>query len=156
MTEWPWVLLWVPHLQIYFYVIVKENGWIIVQSALNYDIQMVRWRYFFFFYLKNTCHFFVDYTSKQHKCLKFTSEAENHNTFSFLNIKITRHSQQFRTPVYIKPTFSGIFTHCESYLDQTYWTPLVNTLLFRWFLIWSDYTLFHLKVENLRKNLKKE
>ena len=111
---------------------------------------------FFFFYLKNTCHFFVDYTSKQHKCLKFTSEAENHNTFSFLNIKITRHSQQFRTPVYIKPTFSGIFTHCESYLDQTYWTSLVNTLLFRWFLIWSDYTLFHLKVENLRKNLKKE
>ena len=100
--------------------------------------------------------YFIDYMSKQHKCLKFTSEAENHNTFSFLNIKITRHSQQFRTPVYIKPTFSGIFTHCESYLDQTYWTSLVNTLLFRWFLIWSDYTLFHLKVENLRKNLKKE
>ena len=111
---------------------------------------------FFLFLSKEHLSFFVDYTSKQHKCLKFTSEAENDNTFSFLNIKITRHSQQFRTPVYIKPTFSGIFTHCESYLDQTYWTSLVNTLLFRWFLIWSDYTLFHLKVENLRKNLKKE
>ena len=48
---------------------------------------------FFFFHLKNTYNFFVDYTSKQHKCLKFTSEAENYNAFSFLNIKITHHSQ---------------------------------------------------------------
>ena len=34
---------------------------------------------------------FVDYMNKQHKCLKFTSEAENDNSFSFLDIKITRH-----------------------------------------------------------------
>ena len=33
--------------------------------------------------------FFVDYRKKQHKCLKFTSAAENDNSFSFLDIKIT-------------------------------------------------------------------
>ena len=31
------------------------------------------------------------------KCLKFTSEVENDNSFSFLEIKITRHNQQFKT-----------------------------------------------------------
>ena len=42
---------------------------------------------------------FVDYMSKQHKCLKFTSEAKNDNVFSFLDIKIAHHNQQFKTSV---------------------------------------------------------
>ena len=58
--------------------------------------------------------------NKQHKCLKFTSEAESDNSSSFLGVKITRHNQQFKTSVYRKPTFSGVLTHYESYLDQTY------------------------------------
>ena len=57
--------------------------------------------------------------NKQHKCLKFTSEAESHNSFSFPDIKTIRHNQQFQTFVYIKPTFSDLFMHYESYLDQT-------------------------------------
>ena len=71
---------------------------------------------------------FVDYMNKQHKCLKFTSEAENDNSFSFLDIKITRHNQQFKTCVYRKPTLSGVFTHYESYLDQTYKKLLIETI----------------------------
>ena len=63
---------------------------------------------------------FVDYMNKQQKCLKFISEAENNNSFSFVDIKITCHNQQFKTSVYIKPTFSDVFTHYESCLDQTY------------------------------------
>ena len=93
--------------------------------------------------------------NKQQKCLKFTSEAENGNPFSFLDIKITCHSQQFKTSVYRKPTFSGVFTHYESYLDQTYKKSLIDTLLFRCFSVCSDYTFFHLKVKNLREILKK-
>ena len=93
--------------------------------------------------------------NKQHKCLKVTSEAENDNSLSFLDIKITRHNQQFKTFVYKKPTFSGVFMHYESYLDQTYKKSLTDTLLFRCFSICFDYTLFHLEVENLREILKK-
>ena len=73
---------------------------------------------------------FVDYMKKQHKCLKFTSAAENGNSFSFLDIKINRHNQQFKTSVYRKITFSGVLTHYESYLDQTYKKSLFGTLLF--------------------------
>ena len=67
--------------------------------------------------------------NKQHKCLKFASQAEI-ITFSFLDIKITRHNQQFKTSVYRKPTFSGVFTHYESYVDQTCKKSLTDSYCF--------------------------
>ena len=75
---------------------------------------------FVLFSSKEYPQLFVDYMCKQRKCLKFTSEAENDNSFSFLDIKLTRHNQQFKTSVYRKQTFSGVFMHYESCLDQTY------------------------------------
>ena len=86
---------------------------------------------------------------------KITSKAENDNSFSFLDIKITRHNKQYKTFVYRKPNFSGVFTHYGSYLDQRYKKSLTDTLLFRFFSICSDYTLFHLELKNLREILKK-
>ena len=98
---------------------------------------------------------FVDYMNKQHRCIKFTSETEKNNTFSFLDINITRQNNQLKTSVYRKPTFSGVFTHYESYIDQYYKKSLIFTLLSRCYSICSDYTLFHLEVEKLREILKK-
>ena len=101
---------------------------------------------FVLFSSKEHLQFFVDYMNKQDKCLKFTSEAENDNSFSFLDIKITRHNQQFKTSVYRKPTFSGVFIHYESYVDQTCKKSLIDPLLFRCFSVCSDYTSFDLEV----------
>ena len=75
---------------------------------------------FVLFSSKEYLQLFVDYMNKQHKCLKFTSEAENDDSFSFLDIKITRHNQQFEKTIYRKLTFSGVFLHYESYVDQAY------------------------------------
>ena len=86
---------------------------------------------------------FVDYMNIQYKCIKFTSETEHDNSFSFLDIKITCHNQQFKTSVYRKPTFSGVFRHYESYLDEPYKMSFADALLFCCFSICSDYTLFH-------------
>ena len=86
---------------------------------------------------------------KQHKCLKFTSEAENDKPFSLLDIKITCHNQQFKTSVYRKPTFSGVFTHYESYLGQTNKKSFIDTLLFHCFSVCSDYIFFHIEVEKV-------
>ena len=58
---------------------------------------------FLFFLPKGYLQLFVDYINKQNKCPKL-SEAENDNSFSFLEIKITCHNQQFKTSVYRKPT----------------------------------------------------
>ena len=93
--------------------------------------------------------------NKQHKYLKFTSEAKNDNLFWFLDIKTTHHNQQLKTSIYKKPIFSGVFTHCESYLDQSCKKSLIDILLFRCFLICSDHILFHLEVGNLRKIFEK-
>ena len=93
--------------------------------------------------------------NKQHRCIKFTSETEKNNIFSFLDINITRVNNQLKTSVYRKPTFSGVFTHYESYIDQSYKKSLIFPLLSRCYSICSDYTLVHLEVEKLREILKK-
>ena len=110
---------------------------------------------FVLFSSKEHLQLLVGYMNKQHKFLKFRSEAENDSSFSFLDIKITRHNQQFKTSAYRKSTFSCAFTHYESYLDQTYKKSLIDTLLFGCFLICCGYTSFHLEVENLREILEK-
>ena len=76
--------------------------------------------FLFFFSSKEHLQLFVDSMNKQHKCLKFTSESENDNSFLFLDIEISGHNEQFKTFIYRKSTFSGIFTHYKSYLDQTH------------------------------------
>ena len=139
----------------YFYATMKKNGWIIVQSTINLRYTRYVDDIFVLFSSKEQLQLFVDYMNKLHKCLKSISEAENDNSFSFLDIKITRHNQQFKTSVYRKPTFSGVFTHYESYVDQTYKKSLIDTLLFWCFSVCSDYTSFHLEVEKLREILKK-
>ena len=93
---------------------------------------------FVLFSSKEPLQLFVDYMNKQHKSLKLISEAENDNSFSFLDIKITRRNQQFKIFVYRKPIFSHLFTHYESDVDQTYKKSLIDTLLFRCFSICSD------------------
>ena len=60
-----------------------------------------------------------------------------------------------RTSVYRKPTFCGVFTHYESYVDQKYKKSLIDILLFHCFLICSDYMPFHLEVQNLGETLKR-
>ena len=58
--------------------------------------------------------------NKQHRCIKFTSEAEHGNSFSFLDIKIARLNQQFKTSVLRRSSFSGVFiTHSENYLNPS-------------------------------------
>ena len=103
---------------------------------------------FVLFSSKEHLQLFVDYMNKQYKCLKFTSEAENIKSFSFLDIKLTRHNQQFKTSDHRKRTFSDVFMHYESYIDQTYKKLLTDTLLFRCFPICSGYISFHVEVEN--------
>ena len=63
---------------------------------------------------------FEDYMNKHHRCIKFISKTEQNDTFSFLDINIIHQSNQFKTSLYRKPTFSGVFTHYESYIDKSY------------------------------------
>ena len=96
--------------------------------------------------------------NKQHRCIKFPSKTEQNNTLSFLDINTTSQNNQLKTSVYRKPTFSGVFTHYECYINQSYKKSLIFTLLSRVFhlcSVCSDYTIFHLEAAKLREILQK-
>ena len=70
---------------------------------------------FLCFYWKRHIEKFRNYLNRQHKNIRFTSETESENSMSFLDIKISRDNNKFKTSVYRKPTFSGVFTNFGSF-----------------------------------------
>ena len=92
---------------------------------------------------------FAKYMNTRHKNLKFTCDFEQNNSFSFLDVKITRGSNGFSSLDFRKATFSGVFTSFDSFIFESYKTNLIFTLLFRCFTICSDMQSFHLEVEQL-------
>ena len=98
---------------------------------------------------------FRSYLNCQHPNIKFTSEIEENNSISFLDIKITRDCNSFCTSVYRKPTFSGVFTNFESYIPLSYKTGLILTLLFRAFSLCSSFEIFHQEILKLKEIFKR-
>ena len=64
---------------------------------------------------------------------------------------IDRIDGKFITSVYRKPTFTGVYTHYQSFISSVYKFGLLSTLLFRYFSICSSYALFHLEVIEFKK-----
>ena len=75
--------------------------------------------------------------------MRFTSETENENSISFLDLKIRRDNNKLTTSVYRKPTFSGVFTNFGSFIPKSYNCNLPSTLLHRAFKLCSNRKLFH-------------
>ena len=71
-------------------------------------------------YRKHVDDKFRNYLNRQHKNIRFTSEAENENSISFLDIKISRDNNKFTISVYCKLTFSGFFTNFGSFISKSY------------------------------------
>ena len=91
----------------------------------------------------------------QHPNTKFTSEIEENNCMSFLDIKITRELNSFSTSVYRKPTFSGVFTNFDSFIPLSYKTGLIWLLLYRAFSLCSSFELFHQEILKLKDIFKR-
>ena len=73
----------------------------------------------------------------------------------FLDVLITRTSNGFKTSVYHKPTFSGVYSNFNSFISEEYKVGLIFTLLFRKFSVVSDFARFHSEVCHLNEILKK-
>ena len=84
---------------------------------------------FLLFRTKDRVEKFKSYLNKQHKNIKFTSEIEENGSLSFLDITITRENNKFVTSVYRKPTFSGVFTNFEKFIQEMHKRGLIETLL---------------------------
>ena len=105
---------------------------------------------FLLFRSKHHIEKFRNYLNRQHKNIRFTSETENENSISFLDIKISRNNNKFTTSVYRKPTFSGVFTNFESFTPKSYKYNLLLTLLHRTFKFCSNFELFHQEIDKLK------
>ena len=75
--------------------------------------------------------------------MSFTIETEQSNKISFLNVNVIREQGKFVTSVYRKPTFSGVYTHFDSFLPDTYKISMINTLINKSFRICSNWSMFH-------------
>ena len=75
--------------------------------------------------------------------IKFASEFEENDSFSFLHVKITRRNNQLITSVFCKATFSGVFSNFKSFIPIAYKFGLVYTLFYRSFFICSSYEKIH-------------
>ena len=97
---------------------------------------------------------FTNYLNSKHKNIKFTYEKESNNSLPFLDILISRSENGFKTSVYHKPTFSGVYSKFNSFVYDQYKICLVFTLLFRTLSIASDFYRFHVEVCQLKKILR--
>ena len=93
---------------------------------------------------------FLNYFNSCHKNVKFTSEKETNNKLSFLDFEISRDKNQFITSVYRKLTFSGVFSHFDSFIFRAYKFNLVSTLIFHCYSISCSMELFHTEIMQLK------
>ena len=90
------------------------------------------------------------YLNCQHPNMKFTSEIEENNSISFLDIKIRRVDNSFSTSIYRKVTNGGVFTNFENVISVSYKLNLIFTSLFRAFKLCSNFELFHQEILNVK------
>ena len=62
---------------------------------------------------------------------------------------------KFVTSVYRKTTFSGVYTHCDSYIPLQYMSGLVYTLLHRSYSICTNWGQFHQEIEKIKSIMLK-
>ena len=74
---------------------------------------------------------------------------------SFLDIAIIPEDKSFTTSVYRKPTFSGVYTHFDSFLPSTYKLGNVYTLAYRCFRICFSWTKLHNELVCLKETFLK-
>ena len=81
--------------------------------------------------------------------MSFFTEDEK-NKLSFLEVEIMCEQGKFKTTVYWKPIFSGVYSNFESSLPSVYKFGMVYTLVYRCFCICSNSTQFHTELTFLK------
>ncbi len=98
---------------------------------------------------------FLNFLNGQHRNIEFTSEIESGGILPFLDTTVSRSGRYFQTSLYRKPTFSGVYSHFDSFSPLCYKFGLVFTLLFRAFSICSSFLSFHNEIVMLKSILRK-
>ncbi len=110
-----------------------------------------------FLLFKDPCHLplFLDYMNSHHASIEFTSECESNGSLSFLDVLVSKSTECFCTSLFRKPTFSGVYSNFDSFIQMSYKFGLVSTLLFRAHSLCSSYVKFHEEIVFLKSVLSK-
>ena len=91
--------------------------------------------------------------NNRHNNIKFTSDEEKNNKLAFLDVHVIREEECFKTNIYRKPTFSGVYSNFKSFIPSKYKSNLLATLLYRIYHITSKDTDFTEEVQNVERIL---
>ena len=73
---------------------------------------------------------FHAYLNTYHPNMPFSFEQEINDKLSFLDVEVSQQQGKFVTTVYRKPTFSGMYTHFDSFLPEVYKVGMIYTLAY--------------------------
>ena len=82
---------------------------------------------------------FKNYLNSKQRNIRFTCEKEHNNSVPFLDVLITRTRNGFKTSMYQKPLFSGVYSNFNSFISDEYKVGFIFTLLIRMFRIFQDF-----------------
>lgn len=98
---------------------------------------------------------FLEYLNCKHDNIEFTAEIEIDNSLPFLDIKISKSNDGFKTSVYRKPTFTGLCTKFSSFIPIQFKRNLVRTITYRAIQLSSCYNTLHKELSFIRNMLLK-
>ena len=85
--------------------------------------------------------------------MSFSSDKEKNGKMSFLDVEVSRENGRFKTAVYRKPTFSGVYTHFECFLLSSNKFGMIYTLVYRCFTLCSAWREFYRELVTLVKEI---
>ena len=88
--------------------------------------------------------------NSRHQNIKFTFEEEHNNKTAFLNISVTKVGNELQTSLFRKKTFTGVYLNFNSHLPSEYKKGLLQTLLYRTYNIYTNYTNLHQEIVYLK------
>ena len=86
----------------------------------------------------------------------FFLETEQNDKISFLDVNVICEQGKFMTSTYRKPTFSSGYNYFDSFSPDTWKIGMIYTLVNRYFLICSSWSVFHQQLVLLRELFRKK
>ena len=94
---------------------------------------------------------FRNFLNGRHDNMSFTMEYGKQNRISFVDVQVICENKTFTTSVYRISTFSGVYTHFDSFLPSTYKFGTVYKLAYRCSRKWSRWTKLRSKLVSLKQ-----
>ena len=102
----------------------------------------------------DTCHLnILDILNSIHKNIDFTIEEEQNNSLPFLDALVRRTNDGFKTKLYQKSTFTGVYLNWTSLTSRKYKISLIYCLMDRLWKLCSDEVSRFEEIEKLKVNL---